>query len=122
MGLDGEDEEAGILGRELYRPWDRVTRVVAGGTRVLHKQRRLSRIDGNGDAASSSLLSSSSYPPPPPSPKPPPLNNVVVPIVFVLSSMLAAYCVLRYKSRAQLALFIGLAVGSYVAMASLSWE
>ena len=88
--------------------------VLAGGARVLHERRRLSRmIDGGGDAASSP---SSSSPSPPTKP---PLNNVVVPAVFALSSMLAAYCVPRYEPRARSALFNGLAVGSYVAMASL---
>ena len=56
---------------------------------------------------------------PPPPPKPPPLDNAVVPVAFALSSMLAAHCVPRYESRARSALFNGLAVGSYVAMASL---
>ena len=109
-----EDEEAGYQAASyvLGAVW---LGVVAGGTRVLHERRRLSRIDGDGDAASSSSPSSS-HPPPP---KPPPLDNVVVPAVFALSSMLAAYCVPRYESRARSALFNGLAVGSYVAMASL---
>ena len=90
-----EDEEAGYQAASyvLGAVW---LGVVAGGTRVLHERRRLSRIDGDGDAASSSSPSSS-HPPPP---KPPPLDNVVVPAVFALSSMLAAYCVPRYESRA----------------------